>query len=73
MTDRGDLVAIEVKGTSRPSRVESPGLTAIAELPGVRRRILVYPGNRTLRLESGIEVLPLDAFLGEIQSGSLFP
>ncbi len=38
----------------------------------MRRHILVYPGDRALRLESGIEVLPLDAFLSEIQSESLF-
>jgi len=69
----GDLVAIEAKGSARPSRLESPGLTAIAELPAVRRRIIVYPGDRTLRLESGTEVLPLDVFLREIESDSLFP
>jgi predicted AAA+ superfamily ATPase len=68
-----DFVAIEVKGSARPSRAESRGLAAIAELPGVCRRILVYPGDRTLRLESGIEVLPFDAFLREIESGTLFP
>ncbi len=69
----GDFVAIEVKGSPRPSRAESPGLAAIAELPGVRRRILVYPGDRALRLESGTEVLPLDVFLREIESDNLFP
>jgi predicted AAA+ superfamily ATPase len=69
----GDFVAIEVKGSPRPSRAESPGLTAIAKLPGVVRRILVYPGNRPLRLASGVEVLPLAAFLCEIENGCLFP
>ncbi len=69
----GDFVAIEVKGSPRPSRAESPGLAAIAELPGVRRRILVYPGDRKLRLESETEVLPLDVFLREIESDNLFP
>lgn len=68
-----DMVAIEVKGSARPSRMESRGLVAIAELPEVRRRIIVYPGDRTLRLESGIEVLPLTAFLREIENGTLFP
>ena len=69
----GTFVAIAVKGSPRPSRAESPGLTAIAELPGVVRRILVYPGHRTLRLASGVEVLPLSGFLGEVESGRLFP
>ena len=69
----GEYVAIEVKGTARPSRAESAGLAAIAELPGLVRRILVYPGDRTLRLKSGVEVMPLDAFLSEIQSGTIFP
>lgn len=69
----GEFVAIEAKATDRPSRAGSPGLSAIAELPGVRRRILVYLGERTLRLESGTEVLPLTRFLEEVRTGRLFP
>jgi len=45
------------------------GLRAIEGLTGLRRRMAVYLGKERLRPEKGIEVLPLDAFLAEVERG----
>jgi hypothetical protein len=41
---------------------------AIGELPRLRRRILVYLGDRQLRTEDGIDVWPLDRFAAAWQA-----
>ncbi|MEZ4652074.1 MAG: ATP-binding protein [Candidatus Eisenbacteria bacterium] len=70
LLQRGDrYVAIEVKAKERLETRAFHGLRAIAELPGVSRRILVYLGDRRFRHEEGIEVLPFDDFLAEIRNG----
>ena len=54
---RGDeLVAIEVKSRPRYHTGMLRGLRAVAELPGMSRRVLVYDGRRSFRTEDGIEV-----------------
>ena len=54
---RGDeLVAIEVKSQPRYHTGMLPGLRAVAESPGVVRRVLVYGGRRSFRTQDGIEV-----------------
>jgi uncharacterized protein len=65
----GRFVAIEVKAGERVDGAACAGLNAIADLPGVERRILVYLGERVLRLESGVEVLPFENFLVELEKG----
>jgi predicted AAA+ superfamily ATPase len=62
-------VAIEVKASRRWKPEFVKGLRAIADLPRVARRIVVYLGAEKLRPEKGIEVLPLSAFLAELQRG----
>lgn len=64
-----ERVAIEVKASRRWKPEHARGLRAIAGLAGLRRRILVYLGAERLRPEKGIEVLPLAAFLNEIERG----
>ncbi len=63
------FVAIEVKAASRWRPELAKGVRAIASLRGVERRIVVYQGARALRPEPGIEVLPVEVFLGEVQRG----
>jgi len=72
---RGDaLVAIEVKATaSQPRNKELRGLRAVAELEGMRRRMVVFRGAEPLRTEDGIEVLPVEVFLAALENGTLFP
>jgi predicted AAA+ superfamily ATPase len=70
LLQRGDhYIAIEVKASDRLDSMAFAGLKAIADLPGVTRRILVYLGEQKFRHEAGVEVLPLDRFLGELEKG----
>ncbi len=70
LLQRGDrFIAIEVKARERLDSAAFAGLKAVAELPGVARRILVYLGDFRFRHESGIEVLPFASFIDELASG----
>jgi predicted AAA+ superfamily ATPase len=62
LTRGREQIAVEVK-TARTARPEDlRGLRAIADLPGLARRVLVYLGNRSLRSEDGIEICPFEQF-----------
>ena len=63
------ILAIEAKASRRWRPELARGLRAIAELPAVSRRIVVYLGSQTLRTEDGVEVLPLARFLQELERG----
>ena len=71
---RGDeFVAIEVKaGTSRPGSADLRGLRAVADLAGLRNRLLIYRGQTRLATEDGIHILPVHEFLAMLESGTLF-
>lgn len=60
-----ERIAIEVKATTRPRPEHFKGLKAIAALPGVRRRILVHPGDSD-RLVDGMEILGFRSFVAEL-------
>lgn len=66
---QNEILAIEAKASRRWRPEFAKGLRAIGELPAVSRRIVVYLGDRTLRTEDGIEVLPLERFLEELAGG----
>jgi len=54
---RGDeFAAIEVKSAPRYHTGMLPGLRAVAELPGMVRRVLVHDGRRSFRTQDGIDV-----------------
>ena len=61
-----DYVAIEVKSQPRYAAHLLSGLRAIAELPRLKRRLLIYLGGQTLKTEDGIEVWPLSTFFEAI-------
>lgn len=46
---------------------------ASAELPGLRRRVLVHRGDRPTRTEDGIDVWPVETFLQALEQGRLWP
>jgi hypothetical protein len=69
----GEYLAIEVKAGERFATGWLGGLKAVVDLPGVVRRILVYTGNRELRMPDGIEVWPLPKFLAALAEGTLWP
>jgi predicted AAA+ superfamily ATPase len=66
-------LAIEVKAQPRFSTPQLAGLRAIAELPRLARRVLVYLGERRLRTEDGIEVWPLQYLLARLADKRLWP
>jgi predicted AAA+ superfamily ATPase len=68
-----EYLAIEVKSQTRFSNSQLSGLRAIADLPRVVRRVLVYLGPAKLRTEDGIEVWPMEAFLNAVATGRLWP
>jgi len=68
-----EYLALEIKAQPRFSSPQLAGLRAIAELPRLARRVLVYLGDRRLRTEDGIEVWPLEALLAAVAEGTLWP
>ncbi|HET7699464.1 MAG TPA: ATP-binding protein [Candidatus Limnocylindria bacterium] len=66
-------LALEVKARPRFAADQLTGLRAIADLPRLARRVLVYLGDRSLKTEDGIEVWPLDRFLRAVASDALWP
>ncbi|MFN7941842.1 MAG: DUF4143 domain-containing protein [Thermoanaerobaculia bacterium] len=67
-----DFVALEVKSSSRLAESDFRGLRAVADLPGLRSRVLVYTGTRRQKTRDGIEVLPVASFVRRIEVLSLF-
>ncbi len=63
------LTALEAKGGRRYKPEMSKGLQAIAELPAIERRILVYGGDDSWRTDDGVEVMSVARFIGEIARG----
>ena len=65
------FMAIEVKTTTNPAPPHLAGLRAIADLAGIKRRVLVHMGERAFNTPEGIEALPVMAFAREVLSGQL--
>ena len=71
---RGDeFAAIEVKSRSRYHTGMLPGLRAVAGLPGMVRRVLVYGGRRSFRTQDGIDVWPVERLHRALADGTLWP
>lgn len=68
-----DHLALEVKAGTRFSRDQLAGLRAIADLPRLARRVLVYRGDRSLRTEDGIDVWPVSRLVSALAEGALWP
>ena len=49
------------------------GLRAVADLPRLVRRVLVYTGRRSFRSADGIEVWPARRFAAVVAAGGLWP
>lgn len=70
--DRRHL-AVEVKAAERCNTAMLKGLRALAELPGLARRVLVYRGRRSFGTEDGIDVWTLDDLHRALRTGQLWP
>ncbi|MCU0727713.1 MAG: DUF4143 domain-containing protein [Planctomycetes bacterium] len=68
---RDGFTAVEVKASRVVAPVDLKGLRTIADLKGVRRRIVVFLGERPHETADGIEVLPIGDFLHELDSGAV--
>jgi uncharacterized protein len=66
------FLAIEVKSSTRFDPSMLTGLHAIAPLPGLTRRILVYGGTRARSTSDGIEIWPISRFLEALREGNLW-
>lgn len=67
----GDSVAIEVKGGGRVSGADTKALLALGEDLKLRRKIVVSTEPNPRRLDSGVDVLPVELFLTKLWSGDL--
>jgi predicted AAA+ superfamily ATPase len=68
-----EFLAIEVKSGLADAPSDLAGLRAIAELPGLVRRVVVCRAERKRITEDGIEILPVAELLGELEGGTLWP
>jgi len=68
-----EFLALEVKSQTRFAAPLLAGLRAIADLPDIVQRILVYPGPRSLRTEDGIEIWSVSRFARALAKGELWP
>jgi hypothetical protein len=68
-----DLVAVEVRSSPRVFEADMRVLRAMAGLSGVKRRILVFRGDRKQKTADGVEILPVASFLTELEGSALFP
>lgn len=62
-----EFIAIEVKAKETLSNRDFAGLKAIAGLRGIKRRIVVFLGARSFQTEDGIEALPVNEFIKDIE------
>jgi len=67
-----EIAAIEAKSGRRLPESEFRGLRAIGALPGLKRRIVVYGGDRPMRTRDGIDILPVANFLQEVATDKIY-
>ena len=56
------FIALEVKTSQHITGEHLKGLRAIAELKGVKRRIIIYRGEKKMQTEDHIDIWPFDFF-----------
>ena len=73
LTRDREHLAIEVKAAERYNTTMLKGLRAIADLPGLVRRILTYRGRHSFRTEDGIDIWTLDDLHQSLRTNQLWP
>ncbi len=68
-----EFLAVEVKSSPRYSPALTTGLRAIADLPRLVRRVVVFTGPRALTTPEGIDVMPVRRFLDVLAADTLWP
>ena len=67
----GEFVAVEAKSGKTFTEGWCKGLRAVAQLDGLRRRIIVYPHGPVLQTKDGIEVFPFQHFAEQLAGNAL--
>ena len=73
LTRDREHLAIEVKAAERYNTTMLKGLRAIADLPGLARRILTYRGRHSFRTEDGIDIWTIDDLHEALRTNQLWP
>ena len=68
-----EFVAIEVKSGGAFAESWCRGLRVLTELPGLCRRLVIYPEGPELRTADGIEILPFSHFSNLLADDTLWP
>jgi predicted AAA+ superfamily ATPase len=68
-----ELLALEVKSSSRFSRSWLRGLKAIGELHQMVRRVVIYTGSEQLKTDDGVEAWPVEVFISRLEQDKLWP
>ena len=68
-----ELLAVEVKSTARYHTGLLKSLRAVAALPRLARRVLVYAGRGAFVSSDGIDVWPAHRFADAVAAGRLWP
>ncbi len=66
------FIAIETKSSKKIHREHLKGMKAIAEKEGLKRRIVVYMGDKTLKTADNIDILPVPVFIELLDSEKLW-
>ncbi|MBK7961110.1 MAG: ATP-binding protein [Bdellovibrionales bacterium] len=67
-----EIVAIEVKSSTQPSKKDFKGLLALEEEHKLLKKIIVCQAEKPLLTEEEIEILPVFIFLKRLWQGELF-
>lgn len=70
-SDLKDIVAIEVKSGSNPSKKDYKGLLALEDDVKLKRKIVVCNTEQARKTEEGIEILPWATFLKKLWAGDI--
>ena len=73
LTRDREHLAIDVKAAERYNTTMLRGLRAIADLPGLVRRILTYRGRHSFRTEDGVDVWTIDDLHQALRTDQLWP
>jgi len=65
------FIAVEAKSGHTFTEAWCKGLRAVAQLNGLRRRIIVYPRGPVLQTTDGIEVWPFQHFADQLATNAL--
>ena len=73
LTRDGEHLAIEITASQRYNTSMLKGLRALADLPGLSRRVLAYRGQRSFRTQDGIDIWAMPQLHDALATDELWP